>query len=181
MKNLRGIIVIVVCACLCVGYYYYLSHRDTAKDSAPTEMEQLINKDLDKSYPTTPREVIKFYNRILCSLYNEESSEEEVEALGEQARKLFDEELLAQNPEDVYFTSLETELEEYAEDKKKIISVTISTSKEVDYKEANGEECAYVESSYYLKGENETGRAEQTYILRKDENGRWKILGYYRP
>lgn len=180
MKKLRVVIVIVICVCLCVGYYYYLTNR-SIKSSAPTETEELINKDLDKTYPTTPREVIKLYNRILVCLYNEEVSGDDVEALGEQARRLFDEELLARNPEDIYLLSLETDLEEYAEEKKKIISVTVSTSKEVDYKEVNGEECAYVEASYYIKGEKDSERAGQIYILRRDENGRWKILGFYRP
>lgn len=180
MKKLRGIIVIVVCACLCVGYYYYLSHREAVKDSAPTEKEQLINKDLEQSYPSTAREVVKLYNRILCCLYNEENSESEVEALGGQVRKLLDEELLTQNPEEIYLISLQADLEEYAQEGKQIISVTISTAKEVEYKEIDNVEYAYVESSYYIKGEDDSERAGQTYILRKDENGRWKILGYYK-
>lgn len=180
MKKLRGIIIIVICACLCVGYYYYLSHRQTDKDNAPTEKEQLLNKDLERSYPSTAREVVKLYNRIVCCLYNEENSESETEALGDQLRMMLDEELLAQNPEEIYLTNLQIELEEYDREKKQIISVTISTAKEVEYKEVDDVEYAYVASTYYIKGEDESGHAKQTYILRKGEDERWKILGYYK-
>lgn len=118
MKKLRGVIIIVVCACLCVGYYFYLSQRDTAGNRAPTEFEQLTGKDLNKSYPNTPREVIRFYNRILKYLYSQEPTEDEVKVLGQQARILFDEELLEQNPENVYLAGLGNELAQYAKEKK---------------------------------------------------------------
>lgn len=181
MKNLRVLIILIVCACLCVGYYYYLTQRDNAKDAQPTKLEQVTGKDLDISYPTTPREVIKFYNSILLCLYNEECSKEELEALGNQARKLMDEELLEENPENLYLLSLETELEEYDLNQKKIIGVTLSNSKEVTFKEMGGLEYAYVEASYSIKAKKESLRAAQTYILRKDTEGKWKILGYYQP
>lgn len=33
-----------------------------------------------------------------------------------------------------------------------------------------------VDSAYYLKGEGNTSRTLETYTLRKDSNGRWKIV-----
>lgn len=179
MKKLRGVIIMVVCVGLCVGYYFYLSNRSISAD-APTEMEQLINKDLDKSYPKTAREVIRLYNRILLCLYNEEVTEEQLKSLGEQARQLMDEELLEKNPQELYFSSLKNELAAYKADKKTIMGVTISTVNEVEFKEIEGRECAYVEASYSIKGKNQTESAQQTYILRKSAEGRWKILGYYQ-
>lgn len=181
MKKLRSAIIITICVGLCVGYYYYLSNRDLGKNDAPTELEQVINKDLDKSYPSTAREVVKFYNRILCCAYNEKVSDEEMKNLVRQARKLFDEELLEENPENVHLLSFQTEVEEYTDGNSKITNVTVSNSNEVVYKEVQGDECAYVEASYYIKGKKDSYRAGQTYILRKDQNDRWKILGYYRP
>lgn len=182
MKKLRGIIVIVICAALCVGYYFYLSNYSREKEKTPTEIAQLISKDLDSSYPTTPREVIKFYNRILLTLYSEEKLEEEdIQGLGSQVQKLMDEELLARNPEGGYISSLVSDLNGYKEEGKRIISCTLSSSRDVERKEVNGAECAYVESSYYIEGKEGSGRTGQMYILRKDGQGRWKILGYYKP
>lgn len=180
-KNLKGLILLAVCACLCVGYYFYLNYCEEAKDQLPTEIDEVMAKDLDKSYPSTPREVIKFYNRILSCIYDGESTQDEIEALSQQARKLYDEELLAENPENTQIGNLKEELEEYAEDNKKIANVTISTSQDVERREIDGEKYAYVESSYYIKGNDTSGRVGQTYILRKDDQGQWKILGYYKP
>lgn len=180
-KNLRVILVVVICAGLCVGYYFYLSHRTMTIDGQPTEMEQLISKDLESSYPSTPREVLRMYNRILLCLYNGEWDEEEFEKLSSQARVLMDQELLSQNPEDVYRKQLETEVNEFREEGKQILSVSVSSSQDVEKKKVNGSECAYVEAVYSVKGKKDSEQSRQTYVLRKDENGRWRILGFYQP
>lgn len=180
-KNLKSLIIIGVCACLCVGYFFYLNHRESEKAKAPTETDEVISRNLEASYPSTPREVVKFYNRILSCIYNGESTDEEIKALGEQARILYDEETLEGTSVEEQMRNLRKELAEYEKDNQKIINVTISTSQDVERKEVNGEECAYVESSYYIKGKETAGRISQTYILRKDDQGRWKILGFYKP
>lgn len=179
-KNLRTVIIMVVCAALCIGYYYYLTNRSKAKEKNLTEVEQVITKSLDKSYPKTAREVIKFYNRILKCYYNEEYTEQQLKQLAEQARALMDEELQKENPEEKFLEALKADIEEYKEDKKKIASINMDISNEIDYKEVNGEECAYVNVSYFVKGEDESVRSAQTYILRKDAEGKWKILGFYQ-
>lgn len=182
MKTLRGIIIFVICAGLCVGYYFYLNNYSGGKEQTPSETAQLINKDLDSSYPTTPREVIKFYNRILLALYSENKpTDQEVADLSSQIQKLMDEELLQQNPEGSYLSSLVSDLKAYEEEEKQMVSFTLSASRDVEHKEIDGAECAYVEASYYITGKEDSGRTKQTYILRKDAQGRWKILGYYRP
>ena len=93
MKNVRIVIVGVICAALVVGYYYYISN--STKESATeqvelTEIQKVTAKDLSTSYPKTPRAVVKFYNRIVCCYYNEEVSDDEIEALADQARLLLD-------------------------------------------------------------------------------------------
>ena len=64
-NGLKSIIIVVFCACLCVGYYFYLTQKNSGKEDKMTEVEMLISKDLELSYPKTAREVVKFYNRIL--------------------------------------------------------------------------------------------------------------------
>ena len=96
-KHIRGVIAGIICVLLVVGYYYYLSHRDTKTVADTTELTaitKITTKNLDTSYPKTPREVIKLYNDILKCYYNEDCTDAEIEALGAQARKLLDEELL---------------------------------------------------------------------------------------
>ena len=58
MKNgVKSIVVVVVCAALCLGYYYYLTQKDSGKEQELSEVEMVVSKDLEKSYPKTAREV----------------------------------------------------------------------------------------------------------------------------
>ena len=181
-SGIKTTVVVIICAALCLGYYYYLSHRDTGEGKM-TEVEMLISKDLEKSYPKTAREVVKFYNRILKCYYSQEYSQEQLVQLTEQARKLMDAELQEINPPEVYLESVKAEISSYEEDEKAISDISVESSKEVEYKTRNGRECAYVDVTYFLKnysGKDKSGRASQTYILRKDDDGRWKILVFYQ-
>lgn len=180
-KNLRVIIVVLICAALCVGYYFYLSNRTARLSSEPTEMEQLISKDLESSYPTTPREVMRLYNRILLCLFDGEWEDDDFEQLSNQARALMDAELLEQNPAETYLHNLKAEVNNYRKEGKEIINVTVSSSQDIEKKTVNGSECAYVEAIYSVKAKKNSEQSRQTYVLRKGEDGRWRILGFYQP
>lgn len=180
-KKLHVVIAVVICAALCVGYYFYLSNRNTSLAGTPTEMEQLLNKDLESSYPTTPREVLSVYNRILLCLFSGDWDDEEFEKLADQARELMDPELLEQNPRETHLHDLKAEVNNYLQEGKEFISVRVSSSKDVEKKTVNGSECAYVEAIYSVKGKKDTEQSRQTYVLRKGEDGRWRILGFYQP
>ena len=89
MKRVRVVLIGIVCIALVVGYYYYLSHKETTDTTEVTEVQKVILKKLEgKSYPATPREVIKFYNRILCCYYNEEYTDDEFHRLADQALEI---------------------------------------------------------------------------------------------
>ncbi|MEG1945736.1 MAG: DUF6715 family protein [Lachnospiraceae bacterium] len=179
-KSLRNIFVCVICAGLCIGYYYYLSHRDAVKEKELTEVEMVITKDLDSSYPKTAREVVKFYNRILQCYYNEKHTEKELMQLTNQAGILMDQELRKQNPKDMYLESVKSDIANYKDKDKTIVTATTESANEVDYKTVENAECAYVDASYYIKEGKTSQRSSQTYILRKDDKGMWRMLGFYQ-
>lgn len=183
MKKARAAIVVVVLVALIVGCFYYVANRNpekTADNVELTEVQKVITKDFEKNYPATPREVVKTYNRIITCFYNETYTEEELYALGDQARMLFDEELLESNPRDTYFKSLKMEIEEYKEFSRTIKSSAVCSSNEVETKTVDGVEYAYVQASYFIKDGNSYERTYQMYVLREDEEGRWKILMFYQ-
>lgn len=183
-KKVTGLVIAIICISLVVGVYYYLSSsragRNVENKTELTEVEKVLTKDLEKSYPMTPREVVTFYNRILGCLYNEEYTDEQFQKLGEQMRKLMDEELKEENPEDEFFDSLKKDVALYASLKRKITTTTVSDSGDIQFKTVEGRECAYVNSTYFLKeGEGDFSRTVQCYVLRKDEAENWKIVGFY--
>ncbi|PXV86738.1 hypothetical protein C8E03_112120 [Lachnotalea glycerini] len=181
MKKYKNIIIICVLAALAIWYYFYLSNR-TAMDSAnknvtTTEIEDTLAKNID-NVTNTPRAAIKFYSIILQCLYNEDPTEEEITALGEKAREIMDEELINNNPEETYFDALSTEVKEYLQDNKKMIGYVVESSDKVEYYTENGKEYAIVNASYTLRKTNDFTKTNEAYILRKDEEGYWKILGW---
>lgn len=182
MKKTYVILIAVLCIALIVGgYVFWMKQNEKPlEDVELTTVQKLITKDLEKSYPATPREVVKIYNEIISCFYNEKYTEDELEALGDQARFLMDIELLANNPRDVYFKNLKAEIADYKQDERIIISYNLDSSNDVQFVTVDGRECAYVKTSYFIKDKTGHSRTYQMYVVRKDDDGNWKILVFYQ-
>lgn len=179
----RVVIAVILIGVIVGGYYGFTVYRNniSSEDAMVlTEVQNVITKNLDTAYPATPREVVKFYNRIISCFYNEDITEEEMYALGDQARTLFDEELLGNNPRDEYFQRLEAEIDEYHDESRIIVNTSVCDSNDVVRLTIDGDECAYVTSSYFVQENTGSNRTRQMYVLRLDEEGRWKILVFYQ-
>lgn len=181
MKKVLRIGVAVICmVALVVGYYSYLSKRNAtvrAEDTVSlSEVQAIVSKDMEKDYPVTPRAVVKWYNRIISAYYSEDYTNDELNKMADQARMLLDEELLAANPRDRYMVALQSEIEDYRNRSRVIVSSSVSDSNEVIYKTVNGYECAYVSAYYFMREGSTYDRTYEDYCLRKDEDGNWKIL-----
>lgn len=182
MKHLKTIIIGVLFAALILGYYYYLSTRDNSSDDnkEQTAVEKVTDLDLETKYPNTPRKVVEVFNEILCCYYNEEYSEKEFQKMASQQRLLLDAELLENNPEQQFLVSTRADINEYKEKGRTISSYAICGTDDVIYKTVDGRECAYVTCSYFIKdGKEGFENTYQCYVLRKDDEGQWKILVYY--
>lgn len=145
--------------------------------SETTEVTRLITKNLDGDYyPEFPRDVVIFYSRIVKAYYYTELQEDEIEALGQQARKLFDEELLKENPEEEFFDNLKEDIRQYNEVERKIHGFTVEKSADIDTFMFKGMEYAKVTAGYIVREKGKTATIYEDYILRKDQDGKWKIL-----
>ena len=182
MKKTYTIVIAVLCIVLIVGGYVFWTKQNEkpTADMELTTVQKMITKDLEKNYPATPREVVKVYNEIITCFYNEEYTEDELIALGEQARALMDAELLANNPKDEYFKDLKAEIVDYKQDERIIISYNLCSSNEVQFVTVDERECAYVQTSYFIKDKTGHSRTYQMYVVRKDDDGNWKILVFYQ-
>lgn len=178
----RTIVAVVLILVIVGGYYIFTTQKRASVEDAVelTEVQKVITKDIETNYPATPREVVKYYNRILSCFYNEEYTEDELYDLGDQARLLFDEELLENNPREQYFIALKADIEDYHEKSKTITNSTVCDSNDVNYQTVDGDECAYVTASYFINEAKTYDRTYEMYVLRKDEDGNWKILVFYQ-
>ena len=186
-KKRGGVILLILIAVLIVGAFAFIAFRTpkTAEEATEvTEKGELMSRNIESNYPSTPREVMKLYNRYMLCLYGMESSElkdDEVRALGRKMRQLYDEELLEANPEESHLLSLSQEIARFRNDEKVMIQANICDSNEVDYIDVDGASGALLEASYFVKkGTKEFTRTYQQFLLHKDDRGNWKILGFVK-
>ncbi len=163
-----------------VGLYIFLMNRDTKKAQEENLSEQVLNvigSDIEMDYPSTPREVIIKFNEIMTCCYEKNLSDDTLKKLIMQERVLFDQELLEQNPIDSQLKDLKEEINDYKKSKRTIISSAVAKSSSVTYWSKEDKEYASIIASYTLK-DSEVTKTYEKYILRKDDNDKWRILGW---
>lgn len=182
-KSSKKTIVVMTIFLIVIVISYYFIRTSTkplikiGTDNA-TEYDKLLEKDIQNNYPSSPREVVKLYNRIMKCLYNQDLKDEEIDKLAEVLRVLLDEELLNNNPKDSFLIDLKSEITTYRKASRTIINYTVQGNKDVGYWEKNEEELASVVSSISLKENSDYTKVFHKYILRQDNDGKWKILGW---
>ena len=176
----RTMIVIVLLMVAVVGYYCYLVNRsgEATKEPELTAAQEVLLRDMERSYPPTPKEVVKYYNEIMKCFYNEECSQEEIEDLAVRARELYDEELLEHNEWGPYIISLTAEIINYREKNMRLVNCSVAASTDVDMFEDDGYSFARLSCGYTVLQGKENTSTMQIYLLRKDEDGHWKIYGW---
>lgn len=181
-KAIRIVITVILSVCIIVGYYYYLSHKNDNKSSESTkemtEVEKIISRDFEAKYPVSPREVVKWYNRIITAYYAEEYTDKQLEQMAEQARMLMDDELRKYNSKEQYLADLKKDIADYRDRNKKIVQSRVCDSDEIVYAKVQGSSCAYVNAYYFAKEGSDYSRTYQEFVLRKDKEGKWKILTF---
>lgn len=176
----KGLIIVIVLVILIIGYYFYLSNRNIElkeEDVKLTEVQELLLRDMDRNYPPTPKEVVKYYFDITKCLYNEELSEKDIEALALRLAEMFDEELAANQIEEEYFQNLKNEIVAFQAGNM-ILNYSTSSSTDVDYYEEEGRECARLYGTFYLQVDKKMTSLDEVFILRKDDEGHWKLYGW---
>lgn len=179
-QGMKGLIIAIVLILLVVGYYYYLSHREVDKTEEVTvsKAQDLLLRDLDRNYPPTPKEVVKYFFDITTCLYNDKLSEADVEALALKLEELYDTDLLIHNPKEEYFTDLKSEIAAFQTSNSRILNYSTSSSLDVFYFEEDEGSFARLYGTYYLQVQKELKSLEEVFVLRKDKNGHWKIYGW---
>ena len=180
-RNLKNFIVLIIMALLIVAAFVLLANRGTSRDESNisrTAVEEVLDRDLTKSYPATPKEVVKMYSEITRCFYGEDYTDEQLVAMAEQSRLLFDDELRANQTDEQYLLNLRTVIANYKEQKRTISSFSVSSASDVDYKEMDGFKWAHLMAVYTIKTNHQFDTSKEEYLLRKDAQGHWKIYGW---
>ena len=177
----RTIIVIAVLVALGLGYYYYLANKDTGKDATDiaadtSEVSVLISKDIMANYPESPKDVVNLYARITKAYYDTSLTNEQIEALGKQARLMFDDELRNTQTDADFYEKLKEDIGNYNSTKTRISSYVIQSAAKTKYSTFKDRQYASIALVYYLRQGDKLIDSPTKFTLRKDDDGHWKIL-----
>lgn len=177
-KNVLVLLLVVII--IVSGYFFLENIRESSNNTTTTETEakRLLDKDLNTAYPATPREVVKLYSRYTKCLYSGEVNDKEIEALANQVYVMYDEELIANNPLEDYIFDLKLDIAEYQSMDRKITSYKVDSSNNAVNWTEDGIEYARMIASYTTKEGSSYMKTQEEYLLRKDNNSKWKILGF---
>lgn len=183
-STLKTILVMALLAAVILGGYFILSNpENTGKlesDAEESEYSKIINRDMEKDYPYSVREVARYYCRIMKCLMNDSLDGDEIEALVDRLRLLFDDQLLEMNEREAHILALKSERSGYIDNSIKINNYVLDSAENV--RERTTSEGSYAMMSLYfsLVDGNNFDRSFQDFVFRKDDLGRWKILGWQR-
>ena len=182
-KVVRAGIIALSLAILAVGYFIYLSRMSqrTSTDSADakqTELQQVLDLDLVRNYPETPREVIKTFNRITALFYDEELDADQIEKLCDMMRLLMDQDLAAKNPREEYIDSVRVQIKHYRESNSRLVSSKVASTSEIEKKKVGADQMAYVEATYTIRQGKAISITHQKFALRRDHDGNYRILAF---
>lgn len=177
----RTIIVIAVLVALGLVYYYYLANKDTGKDATDiaadtSEVSVLISKDIMANYPESPKDVVNLYARITKAYYDTSLTDEQIEALGKQARLMFDDELRNTQTDADFYEKLKEDIGNYNSTKTRISSYVIQSAVKTKYSTFKDRQYASIALVYYLRQGDKLIDSPTKFTLRKDDDGHWKIL-----
>ncbi len=175
-------IIALVMIGLVVGYYFHLSNkRVEAKENntkSLTEVDEVLLRNLDTDYPPSPKEVVKYYAAITKCFYDGQFSDYQLQELASRSRDLLDDELKANQTDAEYLESLKFDISSYKDKDIKISSYSVSSSVDVEYKTTEKGDLAMLYCLYNLRQGSTLMSSNHEFILRKDEKGHWKILGW---
>lgn len=177
-------LIIFFAALIALGSYFYVTNKaDNSQEVTTTsEKDILLNYDMAGNYPKTVREAVKMHCRYLKYIYNEglakDFTEDDLFVMNQKMRQLYDDELLEINQADQQLKALNKEMEVYKAKKQKIVSYTLAEASQIEYNTDNGKEYAKMRVTIAMRIDGSSFSADEEYILRKDAEGKWKILGW---
>lgn len=180
-KTGKNYLAFMIVGIIVIGGYFFISKvTESAKNTAAnqTEAEHLISKDLKTSYPATPKEVVKLYSRYTKCLYSGDVNDKEIEQLVNQVRFMYDKELLDNNPLEEYLYDLKLDIADYRSYDRKITSYKVNSSNSAVTWTEDGIDYARMSVSYTTKEGSSYFKTYEEFLLRKDENSEWKIVGF---
>ena len=176
---LKSIVLLALGAVVIVGLYFMFvgTKKDPGEEQYNlTAVDEITTTNLEKNYPANPRKVVDLYANIMKVLYKEEYTDGQQDKMLEVLQGIMDDELLAGQSD--FKKSIKNEV---AERKKGDYSISnyIVQNSEPEVLNVSGKKMCNVGCTFRLLKKGSGGFPNYyQFILRQDEEGRWKILGW---
>ena len=176
---IKSIVLAVLGALIILGVYLMLTRGKSkpGKDESYelTVVDEITTTNLDKNYPADARRVVEFYGKIMRTLYRETYSDEQQDKMIDILAGIMDDELLAN--QNNFSKSIKNEVKNKKEGDYSVVSYVVQ-AKEPDVVKVDGRKMCTVECLFALRKGTSHVPITYDFIMRQDEDGKWKILGW---
>lgn len=176
---IKSIVLAVLGALIILGVYLMLTRGKSkpGKDESYelTVVDEITTTNLDKNYPADARMVVEFYGKIMRTLYRETYSDEQQDKMIDILAGIMDDELLAN--QNNFSKSIKNEVKNKKEGDYSVVSYVVQ-AKEPDVVKVDGRKMCTVECLFALRKGTSHVPITYDFIMRQDEDGKWKILGW---
>ncbi len=175
---IKSVVLVALGALVILGIYLIFNrNKNVAKeeDYVLTVVDEITTTDLSKSYPADARMIVSFYAKIMQTLYKETYTEEQEDKMISVLAGIMDDELLANQSD--FNKAVKNEVQERKAGDYSISTYVVQT-KEPEVVKIDGSKMCNVDCLFTLrKGTTHTATYYQ-YVMRQDDEGKWKILGW---
>ena len=178
---IKSVVLVFFAALIVLGMYILLT-RNKEKEPKYDEsyslssVDEITTTDLEKSYPANPKKVVELYAKTMQVLYRETYTADQQIKMINVLAGLMDDELLANQGN--FTQSMKKEVEERKKEDYSISNYVL-LSKDVQETTVDGRKMCHVDLMYSLrKGTSGTSILKYRYVMRQDDAGKWKIMGW---
>ena len=178
----KTIVLLCLVGVVLVGLYFLLHSKEGEKEEKKkqpsTEAQLLLEKDYERNYPATVREVVNQFSRISKCLYNEELTDAEFEALVVQMRMLCDAEFLEENPVMLHLENMKKEASEAKKNDYYMVRYEVDKLSSANEWTSGEDVFASICVCVTMNNNGQIEKSYEEFLLREDEKERWKIVGW---
>ena len=176
---LKSIVLLALGAVVVVGLYFmFVGSKKSPEEEQYnlTAVDEITTTNLEKNYPANPRMVVELYAKTMKVLYKEEYTEGQQDKMLYVLKGIMDDELLEKQVN--FSQSMKNEVAERKEGDYSISNYLVQNT-EPEVVTVSGKKMCNVECLFSLrKGTSGTVANYYNFILRQDDDKKWKILGW---
>ena len=178
---IKSVVLIFFAALIVLGMYLLLTRNKEKEPKydesyALSSVDEITTTNLDKNYPADPKKVVELYAKTMQILYRETYSADQELKMITVLSGLMDDELLANQAN--FTQSMRNEVQERKKEDYSISNYVVLT-KDIDETTVDGRKMCHVDLMYSLrKGTSGTSILKYRYVMRQDDAGNWKIMGW---